>query len=97
MKQFFTAMMVMVALGTATAQHSRPATTKQTAKVVKVETHKKTMPATAQNDKKTQTVSAHSNVATIITKKDGTPDRRYKANQHLKKDGTPDRRYKTAK
>ena len=27
-------------------------------------------------------------------KKDGTPDKRYKANKHLKKDGTPDKRYK---
>lgn len=37
------------------------------------------------------------------TKKDGTPDKRYKENkdadktQHLKKDGTPDKRYKENK
>ena len=31
---------------------------------------------------------------TIKLKKDGTPDKRYKANQKLKKDGTPDKRYK---
>lgn len=31
------------------------------------------------------------------TKKDGTPDRRYKENQKLKKDGTPDKRYKENK
>lgn len=30
----------------------------------------------------------------IKTKKDGTPDKRYKANKQLKKDGTPDKRYK---
>ena len=30
----------------------------------------------------------------VMLKKDGTPDKRYKANQHLKKDGTPDKRYK---
>jgi hypothetical protein len=29
-----------------------------------------------------------------VLKKDGTPDKRYKANQTLKKDGTPDKRYK---
>lgn len=29
-----------------------------------------------------------------ILKKDGTPDKRYKANKKLKKDGTPDKRYK---
>lgn len=28
------------------------------------------------------------------TKKDGTPDKRYKENKHVKKDGTPDKRYK---
>ncbi|MBB6131642.1 hypothetical protein [Mucilaginibacter lappiensis] len=32
------------------------------------------------------------------TKKDGTTDKRYKANKvKLKKDGTPDKRYKAAK
>ena len=31
------------------------------------------------------------------TKKDGTPDRRYKENKKLKKDGTPDMRYKQNK
>ena len=31
------------------------------------------------------------------TKKDGTPDKRYKENKHLKKDGTPDKRYKSNK
>lgn len=42
---------------------------------------------------------------TAMTKKDGTPDKRYKANQAakptpagpMKKDGTPDKRYKTNK
>ena len=32
-----------------------------------------------------------------VMKKDGTPDKRYKANQNLKKDGTPDKRYKENK
>lgn len=30
-------------------------------------------------------------------KKDGTPDKRYKANKRLKSDGTPDKRYKENK
>ena len=30
-------------------------------------------------------------------KKDGTPDKRYKANKKLKKDGTADKRYKEKK
>lgn len=32
-----------------------------------------------------------------VMKKDGTPDKRYKANQNLKKDGTPDKRFKENK
>jgi len=32
-----------------------------------------------------------------MLKKDGTPDKRYKANQNLKKDGTPDKRFKENK
>lgn len=98
MKHYLTALLMIAGLGSATAQYTRPVT-KQTTKVVKVETRKTPMPATAQNGKKVQTVSVHSNVATTNTKtkKDGTPDRRYKANQHLKKDGTPDRRYKASK
>ncbi|MBS1917299.1 MAG: hypothetical protein JST87_13560 [Bacteroidetes bacterium] len=43
--------------------------------------------------------------ATTHTKKDGTPDKRYKENKtsatpattHMKKDGTPDKRYKENK
>jgi len=37
------------------------------------------------------------NGKTVVLKKDGTPDRRYKANKVLKKDGTPDKRYKMNK
>jgi hypothetical protein len=33
----------------------------------------------------------------VVMKKDGTPDKRYKANQNLKKDGTPDKRFKENK
>lgn len=32
-----------------------------------------------------------------VTKKDGTPDKRYKENKKLKNDGTPDKRYKENK
>lgn len=45
-----------------------------------------------QSTKKTVALPANSQSAKM--KKDGTPDKRYKANQHLKKDGTPDKRYK---
>ena len=33
----------------------------------------------------------------VKLKKDGTPDKRYKAAKTLKKDGTPDKRYKANK
>jgi hypothetical protein len=37
------------------------------------------------------------NTPDVKLKKDGTPDKRYKANKMLKKDGTPDKRYKANK
>lgn len=40
---------------------------------------------------------AEAQQAKPVTKKDGTPDKRYKANQNLKKDGTPDKRFKENK
>ncbi len=54
---------------------------------------------------KTTTAPAKPATAAGPTKKDGTPDMRYKANKdaaktppvHLKKDGTPDKRYKENK
>ena len=57
-------------------------------------------PATAKTAVTTKTV-AKTNVASPL-KKDGTPDKRFKANQGvdagpLKKDGTPDKRYKANK
>ena len=55
-------------------------------------------------DKKTKAKTETTSPATGPTKKDGTPDKRYKANkgaktptQHLKKDGTPDKRFKENK
>lgn len=33
----------------------------------------------------------------VKLKKDGTPDKRYKASKKLKKDGTPDKRFKENK
>ncbi len=62
-----------------------------------------TTPATSKP--KTQTVKT-ATPAAGPTKKDGTPDMRYKANKdaaknvqttHLKKDGTPDKRFKENK
>lgn len=47
--------------------------------------------------KATPAVQAPPAASAAPVKKDGTPDRRYKANKKLKKDGTPDKRYKQHK
>lgn len=105
MKNFLSAVSLLLGLGLASAQQVHPATTTGTVpppKVVKADDHKKPMPAQAQYAKKTKTVSLKSVApkpapAGMKLKKDGTPDKRYKQNQHLKKDGTPDKRFKTNK
>jgi len=69
-----------------------------------------TAPATAKKPKTTATTTKPATTATTAkpaagpTKKDGTPDMRYKANKQAaapagptKKDGTPDMRYKANK
>lgn len=62
-----------------------------------------TTPASIKQDKKAAT--AQTKPAAGPTKKDGTPDKRFKANKtaadttvvHTKKDGTPDKRFKENK
>lgn len=53
----------------------------------------------AKNAKTTQAAKKSATAAPAGTKlkKDGTPDKRYKANKKLKKDGTLDRRFKENK
>lgn len=90
MKKLFSALSLVLAFGFAIAQQETPAraTKMPPAKVQKIETAKKeaaTKPAMAMKP---------ANSSAVKMKKDGTPDRRYKENQHLKKDGTPDKRYK---
>ena len=48
-----------------------------------------------QTEKKAPVAKSIASKSAVKMKKDGTPDKRYKANQHLKKDGTPDKRFKT--
>jgi len=62
-----------------------------------------TAPAKKEAPKTTAAKPAQAKPA-APTKKDGTPDKRYKANKvaadttkHVKKDGTPDKRYKENK
>jgi hypothetical protein len=59
---------------------------------VNVSTTKKDRTVAPAKDGKTATVTP-----AVKTKKDGTPDKRYKENKKLKKDGTPDKRYKENK
>lgn len=81
MKNFLSAMSLILGLSLATAQQTTPSTstkTHQTTKTVKAPETTATKPAAK-------------------LKKDGTPDKRYKENKKLKKDGTPDKRYKENK
>lgn len=85
MKKLLTALPILLGLSFATAQQARPATTtQQTVKVSKT---------TQRANGKTATTKTTTK-QTVQLKKDGTPDKRYKANKHLKKDGTVDKRYK---
>ncbi|WP_118976299.1 hypothetical protein [Taibaiella koreensis] len=52
----------------------------------------KTKPAATQTSKPADKAAPGDH-----TKKDGTPDKRYKENKKMKKDGTPDMRYKENK
>lgn len=98
MKKLITAMSLLIGLGLANAQQAQPAkSTSQPVKAVKVNQHKKEMPAKAEADKKVKTVSVNSENSGVKLKKDGTPDKRYKKAKHLKKDGTQDKRYKENK
>lgn len=86
MKKFLTALSVVLGLGLASAQQVQPA-----ASAAKAVPAAKAAKAEAQKEPKAAVAAKPA----VVMKKDGTPDKRYKANKHLKKDGTPDRRYKT--
>ena len=86
MKKLLTTLSFVLGLGLATAQQT--ATKQTTSPPPPKEVAKKSTKSVVNAklvDKKT----------TVKMKKDGTPDKRYKANQHLKKDGTRDKRFKT--
>ena len=93
MKKLLSALSVVLGLGLASAQQvaTKTTTTIPPAKAVKMQTVKKEVQAKPEVAMKATATPVNSSVK---MKKDGTPDKRYKANQHLKKDGTPDKRYK---
>ena len=86
MKKFLTALSLVLGLGLASAQQVTSASAAQQVPPAKTRT--------AVVTKETKTAPAAVENYGMKMKKDGTPDKRYKANQHLKKDGTPDKRYK---
>lgn len=57
----------------------------------------KAKPATTTQAAPKEKASPEAKPAAAPMKKDGTPDKRYKANKKLKSDGTPDKRYKENK
>ena len=83
MKKLLLALLVFTFTTVASyAQTTKPAQEKQ-------KTHKK-QPTAAPAAATAQPAAEHS-------KKDGTPDKRYKENKHMKKDGTADKRFKENK
>ncbi|SHK27873.1 hypothetical protein [Epilithonimonas mollis] len=87
MKNLLTALLLTLGVGVATAQTTAPAATKK-------QTQKTEKKATKSIEAQAAKVA---NTPDVKMKKDGTPDKRYKANKMLKKDGTPDKRYKANK
>lgn len=91
MKKLFTALSFILCLGFASAQQATPSKNNAMKPITSAKTStpaKITKPAATKIDTKAKPAPA------AKMKKDGTPDKRYKANKHLKKDGTPDKRYK---
>ncbi len=72
-----------------------PLSAQQPSKTAAPAPQKKEVKATKSTTEKKEVAPAKKEGA--VMKKDGTPDKRYKANKHLKKDGTPDKRYKEHK
>ena len=95
MKKLFTVLTLALGLGFASAQQTpkKQTSTPPPAKEVKMQTTKPTAAKPAAKPAMAAKPAAANSGMKL--KKDGTPDKRYKSNQHLKKDGTPDKRYKT--
>ncbi|WHF50971.1 hypothetical protein QGN23_11085 [Chryseobacterium gotjawalense] len=92
MKKLLAALSLVVGLGLANAQQVTP---KSTAKMAPAKSEKM---ETAKKEAVEKSATAEKPAAktyAVKMKKNGTPDKRYKANAHLKKNGTPDKRYKT--
>lgn len=91
MKNLLSALLLTFGLGLATAQTTTP----RAASTAPANTSK-ALAKKAEQQAKTGEAKIEK-TAEVKLKKDGTPDKRYKAAKTLKKDGTPDKRYKVNK
>jgi hypothetical protein len=97
-------LLAVVFISVATFGQTPTATSKTTTKTDQVKPATKTQTVAATQTKTIKTV-ADTSKTKVAVKKDGTPDKRFKANKTtsvkpkgpVKKDGTPDMRYKTNK
>ena len=92
MKKLIIALCMIFGMSFAGFAQTAPAAKKE---VKKAPVAVKKAPAKKADSKLLETPVSDNNKAKL--KKDGTPDKRYKANKHLKKDGTPDKRFKSNK
>lgn len=105
MKKIFLVLILFIGFNMASLAQAPKAAVKQTvtstktAPVVRQNAtpSKQTTQATSQTVKATKTPEKDVPNASVVLKKDGTPDKRYKESKTLKKDGSPDMRYKKNK
>lgn len=88
MKNLLTTLLLTIGVGLATAQTMPAKPIAKTKSTVQTKKTEKSVEAKA---------AKVANTPDVKMKKDGTPDKRYKAAKTLKKDGTPDKRYKANK
>ncbi len=109
MKKLILAITFLGFVALTNAQSTIPATEKKQSSAAKASTPKAETKMEAKSDKKADAPKSDAKPAAekktdasgTVLKKDGTPDKRYKAKAEekgpTKKDGTPDMRYKTNK
>jgi hypothetical protein len=87
-----------LSIATINAQSIAPATNPaRQEQAVKQGSTSKQGQAVTNERKETKEQTSKSISSGTVTKKDGTPDKRYSENKNLKKDGTPDKRFKEHK
>ncbi len=109
MKKLILAITFLGFVALTNAQTTAPAVKKKQSTAVKASTPKTETKMDAKSDKKTDASKSDAKAGAekktdangVVLKKDGTPDKRYKAKAEdkgpMKKDGTPDKRFKANK